>query len=79
MTPDFASMTDQELKQYFLAHRENQAAFEAYMGRHLQGQKNPIVRADEIEHLPLNEQMNVVGDRLKARFGLPANETPEAQ
>ena len=80
MTPDFFSMTDQELKQYFLAHRDNQAAFEAYMDRrHLQGKKDPIVRADEIEHLSLDEQMNVVGDRLKARFSLPVNETPEAQ
>ena len=80
MTPNFASMTDQELKQYFLAHRDNQAAFEAYMDRrHSQGQKDPIVRADEIESLSLDEQMNVIGDRLKARFGLPANETPKAQ
>ena len=73
--PNFASMTDQELKQYFLAHRDNQAAFEAYMDRrHSQGQRNPIVRADEVEHLTLAEQMDVVGDRLKARFGLSAND-----
>lgn len=78
--PNFASMSDRELKQYFLAHRDDQAAFEAYMDRrHSQGKRVPIVRADEVEHLSLDEQMKVVGDRLKARFESSANETLEAQ
>jgi hypothetical protein len=34
MTPiNYATMTDQELKQYFLNHRDDEAAFHAYMDR----------------------------------------------
>jgi hypothetical protein len=30
---NYATMTDQELKQYFLTHRDDEAAFHAYMDR----------------------------------------------
>lgn len=78
--PNFASMSDQELKQYFLAHRDDQAAFEAYMDRrHSQGKRTPIVKANEIDHLSLDEQMRVVGERLKARFGTQADASSDTQ
>jgi hypothetical protein len=36
---DFASMSDQELKHYLVRHRDDQAAFYAYMDRR-QGRSN---------------------------------------
>ena len=30
---DYAAMSDRELKQYFLDHREDEAAFQAYLER----------------------------------------------
>ena len=40
-------MSDQELKHYFLTHRDDQAAFEAYMDRRkARSQKNEIAPDD---------------------------------
>ncbi|MEM9768073.1 MAG: hypothetical protein AAF892_09365 [Cyanobacteria bacterium P01_D01_bin.71] len=30
---DYAAMSDQELRRYFLAHRDDDAAFQAYLAR----------------------------------------------
>jgi hypothetical protein len=30
---DYAAMSDQELKKYFLAHRDDEVAFQAYLDR----------------------------------------------
>lgn len=39
---DFDTMSDAELKQYFLANRQDQAAFQAYMDRRNQRPKSVI-------------------------------------
>lgn len=39
---DFDAMSDAELKRYFLANRQNQAAFQAYMDRFSQRPKSLI-------------------------------------
>lgn len=66
---DYAAMSDQELKQYFLAHRNDQSAFEAYMDRRHQKQKQTLIAAGEIDRLPFDEQVAIVAERLQQRFG----------
>lgn len=36
---DYAAMSDQELKQYFLKHRQDEAAFQAYLERRRKSSK----------------------------------------
>lgn len=40
---DYAAMTDQELKQYFLAHRDDVTAFQAYLSRRRERSHEVIV------------------------------------
>ena len=44
---NYAAMTDQELKQYFLAHRDDQAAFYAYMDRVNARPRKPGIKLDD--------------------------------
>uniref|UniRef100_B8HWA4 Uncharacterized protein n=1 Tax=Cyanothece sp. (strain PCC 7425 / ATCC 29141) TaxID=395961 RepID=B8HWA4_CYAP4 len=44
---NYAEMTDQELKQYFLAHRDDQAAFYAYMDRLNARPRKPGIKLDD--------------------------------
>lgn len=44
---NFAAMSDQELKRYFLTHRDDKEAFYAYLDRrHARGQK-PTIAPDD--------------------------------
>ena len=44
---NYAAMTDQELKQYFLTHRDDQAAFYAYMDRINARPRKPGIKLDD--------------------------------
>jgi hypothetical protein len=44
---DYDSMSDAELKQYFLKHRGDQAAFQTYLGRINQRPHRIIANADD--------------------------------
>lgn len=44
---DYAAMTDQQLKQYFLEHRNDEAALQAYLDRRSQRSKVVITTADD--------------------------------
>lgn len=44
---NFAAMTDQELKRYFLDHRDDKAALEAYLDRRAQRPKSIITTVDD--------------------------------
>ncbi len=46
---DYAAMTDQQLKQYFLDHRHDQAALQAYLDRRNQRPKVVITTVDDPE------------------------------
>jgi hypothetical protein len=63
MTPvNYDTMTDQEVKEYFLAHRDDQTAFYAHMDRvNARPQKDPIKPddpdADEKFRLMVEEKL----------------------
>ncbi len=44
---NFSAMTDQELKRYFLDHRDDKAALEAYLDRRTQRPKSVITTVDD--------------------------------
>jgi hypothetical protein len=44
---DYAAMSDQELKQYFLAHREDEVAFQAYLERRRQRSSGVIAKVGD--------------------------------
>jgi hypothetical protein len=44
---DYAAMTDQQLKQYFLKHRADQAALQTYLDRRNQRPKVVIATVDD--------------------------------
>jgi len=61
-------MSDQELKRYFLDHREDQEAFHAYLDRRHARPQKVIIEAGELEALPWDEQVKVTEERMKAHF-----------
>ena len=65
---NYQTMSDRELKQYLLAHRDDKIAFETYMDRRHQKTPNVLVEAGEIDSLPFSEQVNIVAERLSQRF-----------
>ena len=46
---DYAAMSDQELKNYFLTHRDDQAAFQAYLARRRSRSRPIITTIDDPE------------------------------
>ena len=65
----YSQMSDQELKQYLLKHRDDQSAFEAYLERRHSLPRQTIIKAGELDRLDGEEQVKLVEERLKARFG----------
>jgi hypothetical protein len=65
---NYEVLTDQELKQYLLSHRDDQEAFYAYMDRRRQKKKNVLIEAGEIDNLHFEEQVAIVSERLSKRF-----------
>jgi hypothetical protein len=61
---NYASMTDRELKEYLLAHRDDIEAFYAYMDRrHARPPQKPIIAANEVD-LPIEEQIKLINERI---------------
>lgn len=63
----FESMSDVELRQYFLQHRDDES-FYAYMDRRKARPKRVILSAEEAE-LPLEEQVKLMEERLVWHHG----------
>jgi hypothetical protein len=66
---DYAAMTDQELKQYFLAHRSDNEAFHAYMDRRHTHPRKVLIEAGELEDLSFDQQIELVDERMRSHFG----------
>lgn len=67
MISKFESMTDAELRQYFLQHRDDES-FHAYMDRR-QARPKRIILSEEEAKLPIDEQILLVEERLRSRSG----------
>ncbi len=68
MTSKFESMSDQELKEYFFQHRDEDS-FHAYMDRRSSRPKRVLMEAGELDHLSFDEQVKVVEDRMRSHQG----------
>jgi hypothetical protein len=66
---DYAAMTDRELKQYFLSHRDDDEAFQAYMDRRHTRPRKVLIKAGELENLPFDQQINLVDQRMRSHLG----------
>ena len=57
MTPDFSTMTRKELRTYLLAHRDDEAAFFAYVDRSEQEanwvELPPVDSAESLQQFPV--------------------------
>ncbi len=67
---DYSVLTDKELKRYFLEHRDDKEAFFAYMDRRHTKPQPVIIEAGELDELTFEEQIQVIEERLRVRFGL---------
>ncbi|MGF1490476.1 MAG: hypothetical protein ACFBSE_25580 [Prochloraceae cyanobacterium] len=61
---NYETMSDEQLKAYFLANRNDNDAFHAYMDRLNQRPRQVLIAEDEIDHLPVTEQIQIIADRL---------------
>lgn len=64
----FESMSDVELRQYFLQHRDEES-FHAYMDRRAARPKRVILSPEELEQLSFEEQVKVAEERMQAHLG----------
>jgi hypothetical protein len=71
---DYAAMSDQELKQYFLTHSDDEAAFQAYMDRRYARPRKVLIQSEELDNLPLDEQMRLIDERMHSQFNIPTYE-----
>ncbi len=67
---NYANMSDQELKQYLLDHKDNQDAFYAYLDRKQQHPKQVILSVNELETLTTEQKIELLTQRLQERFNL---------
>ncbi|MGK7943927.1 MAG: hypothetical protein AB4058_05610 [Microcystaceae cyanobacterium] len=67
---NYANMSDQELKQYLLEHKDNKDAFYAYVDRKQQHPKQVIIGVNELETLTTEEKIDLLTQRLQARFNV---------
>jgi hypothetical protein len=65
---DYSQMSDLEVKQYFLSHRDDRTAFAAYMERRNTSVHQKIISKNELEILSEEEQMKLIEERLLERL-----------
>ena len=67
---NYTNMSDQELKQYLLEHKDDKEAFNAYLDRKQQHPKQIILGVDELEPLTPDQQIELITQRLQEKFAL---------
>ena len=67
---NYADMNDQELKQYFLEHKDNKEAFYAYLDRKQQHPKQVLIGVKELDPLTPEQQIELITQRLQEKFHL---------
>ena len=67
---NYTEMSDQELKQYLLEHKDDQEAFYAYLDRKQQHPKQVMIGVDELDSLTHDQQIELITQRLQKKFAL---------
>ncbi len=61
--PDFSFMTEQELRAYVLSHREDKAAFEAYLDKVHERPPIAVIEPEEWSEERMQEVLNLIKQR----------------
>ena len=67
---NYTNMTNQELKQYLLEHKDDKEAFYAYLDRKQQQPKQVMIGVDELDSLTPEQQISLITERLQEKFTL---------
>lgn len=67
---NYINMSDLELKQYLLEHKDNKEAFYAYLDRKQQHPKQVLIGVDELDTLTPDQQIELITQRLQEKFHL---------
>lgn len=62
-SPDFSFMTEQELRAYVLSHREDKAAFEAYLDKVHERPPIAVIEPEEWSEERMQEVLNLIKQR----------------
>lgn len=62
-SPDFSFMTEQELRAYVLSHREDKAAFEAYLNKVRDRPPIAVIEPEEWSEERMQEVLNLIKQR----------------
>ena len=62
-SPDFSVMTEQELRAYVLNHREDKAAFEAYLDKSHERSPIAVIEPEEWSEGRMQEVLNLIKRR----------------
>ena len=64
-SPDFSVMTEQELRAYVLSHREDKAAFEAYLDKVHERPPIAVIEPEEWSEERMQQVLNLIKQRHK--------------
>jgi len=62
-SPNFSAMTKQELRVYVLSHREDKAAFEAYLDKTHERPPIAVIEPEEWSEERMQEVLNLIKQR----------------
>jgi hypothetical protein len=62
-SPDFSVMTEQELRAYVLSHREDKAAFEAYLDKVHERPPIAVIEPEEWSEERMQAVLNLIKQR----------------
>ncbi len=65
---NYATMTNQELRQYLLEQKDDKEAFYAYLDRKQQSPQQAIIGVDELDPLTPAQQIELITQRLQEKF-----------
>ncbi|ACB49616.1 unknown [Crocosphaera subtropica ATCC 51142] len=67
---NYTKMSDQQLKQYLIEHKNDKEAFYAYLDRKQQQPKQVIIGIDELDSLTSEQQIELITQRIQEKFNV---------
>ena len=67
---NYSNMSDEELKQYLLEHKDNKEIFYTYLDRKQKRKNQAIIGVNELDNLTPKQQVELISQRLQEKFSL---------
>ncbi len=67
---NYINMSDEELKQYLLEHKDNKEVFQAYLDRKQKHPTRALIGVNELDNLTPEQQIELISQRLQEKFHL---------